>query len=97
MINGDDDDIFVDDAMAKIREHCTEDKLYIFQFIYGSTVVPMSHKIMLGNISTQCGVYKPYDLPEWPSFYGGDCTFYENLAKTREIEWVDKVIYRIKP
>lgn len=97
LINGDDDDIFTDDAMSTIREHCSEDKLYVFQLMYSSITIPSSHKIFLGNISTQCGVYKPYDLPEWPPVYGGDCTFYENLAKTREVEWIDKVIYKMRP
>lgn len=93
-LNADDDDVYTPNAMADIREHCTEDKLYIFQLLWNRNfLIPNKHEIFLGNISTQCGVYKPYNLPDWPPVYGGDCTFYENLAKFREVKWIDKIIY----
>jgi hypothetical protein len=97
LINGDDDDVFEPDAMEKIRKHCTEDKLYVFRMVFENTHIPSYHKVEFGNIGTPCGVYKPGGLPTWPLEYGGDFTFYHELSKVKEPEFIDHIIYRIKP
>jgi hypothetical protein len=97
IINGDDDDVFTDDAMEIIREHCLEDMLYIFQMQWGDTTIPRSHKIEMANIGTPCGVYKTGSLPEWKCEYGGDFHFYNDLSTTKDCVFIDKVIYKIKP
>ena len=97
LINGDDDDIFVEDAMFTIREHCTEDKLYVFQMLQGEQRIPRHHAIEYTNIGTPCGVYKPGGLPDWKFKYGGDYEFYKTLSETKEVEFIDKVIYKVKP
>lgn len=97
LINGDDDDMFATDAMSIIREHCTEDKLYVFRMQYENVVIPSFHQVAYGNIGTPCGVYKPGGLPDWPLEYGGDFKFYSDLSKIKEPEFIDKVIYKIRP
>jgi len=96
LISGDDDDTFTSDAMEIIRGHCFEDKLYVFQMLSNENLIPRYHKIEFINIGTPCGVYAPHDLPEWPTVYGGDFKFYEALSSTRDVEFVDKVIYKVK-
>lgn len=96
LINGDDDDTFTSDAMDIVRSHCLEDKLYVFQMLWGETPIPKYHKIEMANIGTPCGVYAPHDLPNWEPVYGGDFKFYDALSKNREVEFVDKVIYKIR-
>jgi hypothetical protein len=95
-LNADDDDIYVPDAMADIRQHCVADKLYVFQMLYCGSPLPLKHELQLGNIGTPCGVYKPYNLPEWPLRHGGDFEFYNELSKYRDIEYIDKIIYRVR-
>jgi hypothetical protein len=97
LMNGDDDDVFTEDAMQIIREHCTEDKLYVFQMQHREVTIPRYHKVEMANIGTPCGVYRPGSLPEWKPEYGGDFKFYEALSKVKDPVFIDKVIYKIKP
>jgi len=97
MMNADDDDIYVFDAMKTVRDHCIEDKLYVFQMLMpGAGELPRNNTLALGNIGTPCGVYKNRDLPEWPPIHGGDFFFYEALSKNRPVEFVNKVIYKVR-
>lgn len=95
-MNADDDDVYTNTAMQTVREHCTGDKLYIFQMIHSGCLIPSRHELLLANIGTPCGVYKPYNLPEWPLRHGGDFEFYNELAKYRSVEWIDKIIYKVR-
>jgi hypothetical protein len=98
LLNGDDDDMYADEAMEIIRQHCTEDKLYFFQYIYGGLKMPQSHNVVIGNVGTPCGVYPPIkDLPKWEFEYCGDGKFYVALSKRLPVEFIDKVIYRVRP
>lgn len=97
LINGDDDDIFTDDAMQHIRRHCTDDKLYIFKMISNYITIPSTRDIKFGNIGTPCGVYKPGNLPKWGKRYGGDFDFYDQLSKIKESVFVGELIYIVKP
>jgi hypothetical protein len=97
LMNADDDDAYVDGAMDIVREHCTEHKLYVFQMQYEEHLIPKRHVIEFANIGTPCGVY-PTDilLPDWPYEYGGDCKFYQSLEKLIPVEFVDKLIYKVR-
>lgn len=98
LLNGDDDDMYADEAMDIIRQHCTEEKLYFFQYIYGGLKMPQSHNVVIGNVGTPCGVYPPIkDLPKWGFEYCGDGMFYVELSKRLPVEFIDKVIYRVRP
>lgn len=99
ILNGDDDDIWTPDAMKKIREHCTEKKLYIFQFSFNGCGFPMTPGYLgRGKCGTPNGVYANIgSFPEWATVYGGDGDFYEKLAKRIEPEWVKKIIYIVRP
>lgn len=97
-MNGDDDDVYVSDTMECLRERCTENKLYIFQFIYSGIRVPQGNEIRIGNIGTACGVYPKVDkFPTWEHRYGGDGEFYIALSKILPYEHVQKVIYLVRP
>ena len=97
LMNADDDDAYVDGAMDIVREHCVDHKLYVFQMQYNEHLIPKKHVIEFANIGTPCGVY-PTDmlLPEWPNEYGGDCKFYQSLEKILPVEFVDKLIYKVR-
>ena len=97
IVCGDDDDVFLPNAMSKIRKYCTEDKFYIFQMAYNGTVLPETHEIKLGNIGTPCGVYKPGNLPKWEFIYGGDFEFFKKLSNIKTPVFIDEVIYKIRP
>jgi hypothetical protein len=95
-MNGDDDDVYTEDAMAKVREACTEDKLYIFKMKFGEREIWEDRKLRYANIGTPCGVYPPINLPDWPLEYGGDFKFYEQMSKNIGIAFCDSIIYKIK-
>jgi len=98
MLNGDDDDVYLPGAIDRMREVCTEEKLYVFKFEHAGTVVPMYKEVKIGNIGTSCGVYPNIpNMPQWAPFYGGDGKFYEDLAKTLPVEFVDHIIYKVSP
>lgn len=97
IMNADDDDVYLPDAMEHIRAKCTEKKLYIFKMIYGDTLFWRTPVIEMANIGTPCGVYpNRIALPEWGLFYGGDFQFYDQLSKTLPVEFCDNIIYRVK-
>lgn len=97
-MNADDDDIYTKDAMSIIREYCTDNKLYIFQFLYANSKIPDGDVIKVGNIGTPCGVYpKVNKFPTWEHRFGGDGEFYIELAKMIPYQHINKVIYSVKP
>lgn len=98
IMNADDDDVYMHDAIRTVREYCTEDKLYVFQMLVnGTTIIPSRHTIEMANIGTPCGVYPSVGLPEWKPIYGGDFEFYNELAKKIEPVFINKLIYIVKP
>ncbi len=99
IFNGDDDDIWAISAMEKIRKVCTEKKLYIFQFSFNKSKFPHPpYRLGVGRVGTPNGVYANIgDFPEWKLMYGGDGSFYEELANKLPHQWVEEVIYIIRP
>ncbi len=96
--NADDDDRYTEGAFDKIREVVKEKKLYIFKHQDNRNFAwSIEGKVELGNIGTSCGVIpNTHNLPNWELVYGGDASFYIELAKQIECEWVDHVIYKVK-
>lgn len=98
IMNADDDDIYVPDAMEKIRSCVKENKLYLFKMTFGETTFWRTQNIEIANIGTPCGVYpNRIPVPEWGLRYGGDFDFYDRFSKTIDVEFCDHVIYNIKP
>lgn len=98
--NGDDDDIYLPNAISDIKEACKERKLYLFKIINTTNDHSIWKYPILesGNIGTPCGVYpKIPNLPIWQPKRGGDFNFYDELSKRIEFEFVDKVIYKTRP
>lgn len=98
IMNADDDDRYTNGAFNKIRDVVKEKKLYIFKHEdNGNFAWSIEGRVELGNIGTSCGVIpNTHDLPDWELVYGGDATFYIELSKRMQCEWVDHVIYKVK-
>ena len=97
-MNADDDDIYVSNAMEIVRSHVTDHKLYFFQYSTQGMHVPREHVIQIGNIGTPTGVYPNIgDFPKWEFIYSGDGEFYTALSKRLPHEFIDKVIYIVRP
>lgn len=98
LMNGDDDDIYSPTAMETVRAHCTEHKLYFFQYSVQDMRVPREHVVAIGNVGTPTGVYPKLDnMPKWEFVYSGDGEFYTALSKRIPYEFIDKVIYMVRP
>lgn len=98
ILNADDDDRYVENCFEKIREVCTEDKLYIFKHKHDRNYAwSIAGRVELGNIGTSCGVIpNTHDFPNWELVYGGDASFYISLSKQKEPVWIDHLIYKVK-
>lgn len=98
IMNCDDDDYYTIGAFDKIRKTVKENKLYIFKHEDNRNFAwSIEGRVELGNIGTSCGVIpNTHNLPDWELVYGGDATFYIELAKRMDCEWVDHVIYKVK-
>lgn len=97
IMNADDDDVYVPDAMEKIRNCVKEQKLYIFKMTFGDTVYWRRPSIEMANIGTPCGVYpNRIPIPQWGLRYGGDFEFYDQLSKTIAVEFCDHIIYKVR-
>jgi len=97
LMNADDDDYYLPDAMESIRSVCKEEKLYIFKMADEKREIPFVPSLTESNIGTPCGVIpNNSNLPMWGERYGGDFDFYNNLSKQVRFEFVDKVIYKIR-
>ncbi len=98
IMNGDDDDRYVDGAFNVIRNTIGENKLYLFRhqdkfnFAWWH-----KNKVEEGNVGTSCGVIpNNKNLPTWEHVYGGDGKFYEKLSHQLEVVWCDHVIYKVR-
>lgn len=102
VLHGDDDDRYTDYAFNVLRKICTNtSKLYIAKILGNDRkVLPRSKLIQVGNIGTPCGII-PYKLNKegmWSLTYGGDGIFYKEISmKALEIEYIDNVIYIVRP
>lgn len=102
---GDDDDIWADSVLPKIRTDISNNpnKLLLYKFrSINKNVIWNTREIKHGNIGTPSGLIpnKPEIFGEWGYFHGGDAQFYEQTANkigNRNIVWKDTIIYLVRP
>jgi hypothetical protein len=98
ILHADDDDTYFPGAFDKLRKLCINPNItYIAMIIKNKYSIPNPNlnKIVIGNISTQCGVI-PYNYnskSKWGDFYGGDVKFYIDLLKVSKIKFIKAYIY----
>lgn len=101
-LHGDDDNAYLPGALAAVRQHCIRDRLYLFRARWGSPARLMwadgLRDIRYGNIDTGCvAVPTTKPRPLWPHVYGGDCDFIRACAEVWPVEYIDTLIYDIRP
>ena len=94
----DDDDILHEDTFENIRKYCIDiNIIYLFKIkLENNNIVWKKRIIKEGEISTQSGII-PMHINKngyWTLRYGGDFDFYNNLSKTYNIIFIDKIIYK---
>lgn len=100
VLNADDDDVYIEGSFNKLRELCKDSHtLYIAKIITpDGIIIPKYPKIELSNISTQNGII-PIDKTGdgyWAHFYGGDFSYYNDLQKNINVEFIDVCIYKMR-
>ena len=94
----DDDDMVFEDTMDNIRKHCNHSEtVYIFKIrLNNYSIIWVNKKVEYSKISTQSGVI-PMNINRegfWHLRYGGDFDFYNELSKTHNFVFIDKIIYK---
>jgi len=102
ILHADDDDIYTEDAMATIRQICTDrETLYVFKMQYSDgRTLWIDPVIKHCQIGTPMGVIpSSYNAKtRWAEAFAGDFTFYAALgARVPNVEFVDHVIYLVRP
>lgn len=98
ILHADDDDTYFPGSFDKLRKLCINPNItYISRIIKNKYSIPKPNlnKIIVGNISTQCGII-PYQYnvkSKWGDFYGGDAKFYVDLLKVSRIKFINAYIY----
>ena len=97
----DDDDNIASDCMETLRKTCkNQNTIYIFKMNNKGDIIWNTKEIILGEIGTPMGII-PVKLNSTSVFtykYGGDYDFYKKLEENgNQIEYVDKVIYIVRP
>jgi hypothetical protein len=98
----DDDDNISPDCMKSLHSICkNKNTIYIFKMDVGEDkVIWKTKEIIFGEIGTPMGIIptKINSTSEFTYRYGGDYDFYKKLENDgNNIEYVDKVIYIVKP
>jgi hypothetical protein len=97
----DDDDNIPPDCMEILRSTCKDKSVvYIFKINNKGDIIWKTEEIILGQIGTPSGIIPTQINPtsEFVYRYGGDYDFYKTLEKNEnKIEYVDKVIYLVRP
>jgi len=105
IMHGDDDDAYIEGSFDKIREKINnsdnDDVIYYYKFYTNFSLkvfVWNNPALSFGNIGTPSGVIpnKPELFGEWGYVHGGDYFFY-NSCKFNHEEFVDEIIYMVKP
>jgi len=102
VIHADDDNAYVPDAFKVIRNNCIdENTLYVFKMMLMNQIVfPLNHAIKENNIDTGLGII-PYELNNkgvWLYRYGGDGSFYEQIAQqAKKIVFSNFIIFNTRP
>jgi hypothetical protein len=103
IMHGDETNTYTPNAFHEIRSTIEAlDTLYLYKILStDKTTLPKYHiKIVTGDIDMACGVI-PYELNKkgkWLESRGGDGAFYEEISrKVKNISYLDKLIYIMKP
>jgi len=98
----DDDDNITSDCMNELRNNCKDkNTIYIFKMkMSNDNIIWVTKEINIKEIGTPMGII-PTNINSTSTFthnYGGDYEFYKKLENDgNNIEYVDKVIYLVKP
>jgi len=102
ILHADDDDIYIDGAISKIKESISEHngKMLLFKFYHNfnkNQYIWKTPVLMLNNIGTPCGAIPniPERMGTWGYKYGGDFDFYNSCEF--ETVFIDEYIYVVKP
>ncbi len=101
IMHADDDDIYFPNVFKELRTLCTDKNVLYIARMRGPNgyIVPETHYIKEGHIGTPNGII-PYELnikSKWELRIGGDGAFYTQLSKISKVEYVETLIYQIKP
>ena len=102
VMHADDDDIYIEGTFNKLRTLCNDSSaIYIGKMLVGNAIIPnpLDLTVYVGNIGTPCGIL-PFDVNkkgEWIKIYGGDGSFYEQLARLVTPIFLDIIMYKVKP
>jgi hypothetical protein len=100
IMHADDDDKYYDHVFSKLRLLCLDKSmLYIGLMNFYGKAMPITKTIKENEIGTPCGII-PYTLNTkgyWKERYGGDGQFYLGLAELCEPEYLDVLMYWIRP
>jgi len=102
IMHADDDDIYYENTFNYLRGTCIDlNTLYICKIKWGgNNIIPVGNIIKCGNMATPCGII-PHNLNNkgiWAHSYGGDGCYYEELSVyAKNIIFLDKVIYLVRP
>ena len=107
IFHGDDDDIYMPNAMEHIRNYvCNPTTLYLFNLYFRidnkhiKTETFYKNKIEINHISTQsCIIPKKVNkLGIWGDRYEGDYDFYKSIEdKVYRVQYQDEIIYKMRP
>jgi len=107
IFHGDDDDIYMPNAMEHIRNYvCNPTTLYFFNLYFKidnkhiKTETFYKNKIEINHISTQSGIIpkKINKLGIWGDRYEGDYDFYKSIEdKVYRTQYQKEIIYKMRP
>ena len=101
VLHADDDDVYFPNVFSELRKKCVVPETLYIARMRGPNgyIVPEGPRINEGHIGTPNGII-PYDLNikgNWEPRVGGDGSFYMQLAKLAKVEYLQTLIYQIRP
>ena len=103
VMNGDDDDVYIEGSFKNLRKICVDPPtLYIGKMTYENNpglIIPRQNEtITESDIGTPNGII-PFDkagLGQWGLKYNGDFEYYNTLKpNVKKIRFIDEVFYRV--
>lgn len=101
VMHADDDDVYEPGAFAALRDACTDPRiLYVAKMRSGARVFPWKGPVVREqNIGTPMGIV-PFDANRaatWALRAGGDGVFFETIAARTPVQFLDILIYTVRP
>jgi len=101
ILHGDDDDVYLPGALARIRKEVCADfhALYVFPMVTPNGICIYGRPFVAGSIGTPMGAIPACYNSEarWGYFYGGDFMFYRGISeKVSQIIYVNFPIYKVR-